>query len=91
MEAKSDILHDLYFGLELVQVEVSPSHDYLYRIMQVSNGAIAANQQSPPDGWADFPKPKPKLVDKHFSAVTCHISNRIDMKCRKRIDAGSFQ
>ena len=42
---------------ELVQVEVSPPHDYLYRIVQVSNSAITANQQSSPDGWADLSKP----------------------------------
>ena len=36
---------------------VSPSHDYLYCIVQVSNGAVTANQQSSPDGWADLTKP----------------------------------
>src|SRR5262249_20751905 len=48
---------------ELVQVIAFPAHHNLEDIVQIGNGAIAADQKAPPDERTDFPPPDMELVD----------------------------
>ncbi len=53
---------------EAVQVLVAPAQRRLQGDMQVGDGAVAADQQAPPDQGADTAEDDPQLVDDRFGA-----------------------
>jgi hypothetical protein len=67
----------LAMDLESIQMLITPAKCNLQRVVQVSNSAIAANQQAAPDHWTDLANP---------------YMQPIDLDCRHGIfhDAGQF-
>jgi hypothetical protein len=48
---------------ELVQMIAFPAHGHLDRVVEIGNGAVAADENPPPDERTDFPQLDMELID----------------------------
>ncbi len=53
----------LAMNMELIQVSIAPAHRDLNRVVQISHGAVATDEEAPPDPRANPTEPHLQLVN----------------------------